>query len=267
MSNGVHSRFIPSEEIDAGTVVQWRFGSVGDAGLVSKLSHDPRAELFQVMGALDVAAPVSAPLPVAAPVSEPQHEAVDIEALLQEARAQAHAEGRAQGMAQGRAEATNEWQQRMDSYTSGAGRETAQRLQGLVDKCEDSLQALEQNMASEVLKLACDIARQVVRQELACKPEALLPVVREALDMLVTEGRAVTVRLNPVDWEVLDAPLRAEHGAAGKVQWIADASVHAGDVRVDSGGAVIEAGLDSRWRRAVAALGLVSSWYEGGHAE
>jgi len=261
MSNGTNSRFIPSEEIDARAVVQWRFGAVGDAGLVPKLPHGPIGDLRQDMDLdMDV---VETP----APAAVPQQDAAEIEAMLQQAREQAHAEGRAQGLAQGRAEATNEWQQRMDSYTSGEGRDTAQRLQGLVEKCEDSLLALEQNMASEVLQLACDIARQVVRQELACKPEALLPVVREALDMLVTEGRAVTVRLNPVDWEVLDAPLRAEHGAAGKLQWIADASVPAGDVRVDSGGAVIEAGLDSRWRRAVAALGLVSSWYEGGHAE
>ncbi len=254
MSNGIHSRFIPSEEIDSGRVVQWRFGAVGSAGLVPALP-------------LAAAEPAQEAQVADAPGPAPQADAAQPEQLLQQAREEALAEGRAQGLAQGRAEATNEWQQRMDSYTSGAGRETAQRLQGLVEKCEDSLLALEQNMASEVLQLACDIARQVVRQELACKPEALLPVVREALDMLVTEGRAVTVRLNPVDWEVLDAPLRAEHGAAGKVQWLADASVPAGDVRVDSGGAVIEAGLDSRWRRAVAALGLVSSWYEGGHGE
>jgi flagellar assembly protein FliH len=257
MSNGLHSRFIPSEEIDSGRVVQWRFGAVGNAGL-SPILPLGAAAAAQTPQEVEVAEP---------PASAPQADAAQIEELLQQAREQAHAEGRAEGLAQGRAEATNEWQQRMDGYTSGAGRETAQRLQALVEKCEDSLQALEQNMASEVLQLACDIARQVVRQELACKPEALLPVVREALDMLVTEGRAVTVRLNPVDWEVLDAPLRAEHGGAGKLQWLADASVPAGDVRVDAGGAVIEAGLDSRWRRAVAALGLVSSWYEGGHGE
>lgn len=256
MSNHLHSRFIPSEEIDAKAVVQWRFGSVAGSGLVQALPLDTMEAPQEV----DVEVVEEAPV-------VPQQNAADIEALLQQARAQAHAEGRAQGQAQGRAEATNEWQQRMDSYTSGEGRETAQRLQSLVDKCDSSLQALEQNMASEVLQLACDIARQVVRQELACKPEALLPVVREALDMLVTEGRPVSVRLNPADWEVLDAPLRAEHGAAGKLQWSADATVAAGDVRVESGGAVIDGGLDSRWRRAVAALGLVSSWYEGGHGQ
>ena len=253
MSSSLHSRFIPNEEIDERAVVQWRFGTVDASGLIPALPLTPVET--QEVEIVDVAP------------QEPVPDAAEIESLLQQARAQAHAEGLAQGLAQGRAEATQEWQQRMDSYAAGAGRDAAQRLQALVARCDDSLQALEQNMAAEVLQLACDIARQVVRQELACKPEALLPVVREALDMLVTEGRAVTVRLNPADWEVLDAPLRAEHGAAGKLQWLADASVPAGDVRVDSGGAVIEAGLDSRWRRAVAALGLVSSWYEGGHGE
>lgn len=258
MSNSVHSRFIPSEEIDESAVVQWRFGRVGAAGLHPALPQEVVQPLQETVVAQE-------------PAPRSEHDAQELEALLEQARAQAHAEGlaqgQAQGLAQGRAEATNEWQQRMDSYIAGEGKETAQRLHAIVQKCDSSLQALEQNMASELLQLACDIARQVVRQELACKPEALLPVVREALDMLVTEGRAATVRLHPADWEVLDAPLRAEHGAAGKVQWLADASVAAGDVRVESGGTVIDAGLDSRWRRAVGALGLVSSWYEGGHGE
>ena len=254
MSNHLHSRFIPGEEIDSGAVVPWRFGSVDASGLVPVLPLEA-VDPLQETEMLD---------------EQPQAElrdAADIEELLQQAREQAFAEGQAQGLAKGRAEATNEWQQRMDSYIAGAGRETAQQLQALLQKCADSLQALEQNMAAELLQLACDIARQVVRQELSCKPEALLPVVREALDMLVTEGRAVSVRLNPADWEVLDAPLRAEHGASSGVQWLADSSVGAGDVRVESGGAVIDAGLDTRWRRAVAALGLVSSWYEGGHGQ
>jgi flagellar assembly protein FliH len=88
-------------------------------------------------------------------------------------------------------------------------------------------------------------------------------VVREAVDMLAADGRAATVRLNPADFAALDGALRAEHGAQSKVQWISDASVAQGDVRVDSGGAQVDAGMDKRWRRAVAALGLVSTWYDG----
>lgn len=257
MSNSPHSRFIPSEEIDAQAVVQWRFGMV-DADGLTPLPLDP----------LGAAPAADAPVVDVTP-AEPEPEATDIEALLQQAREQGYAEGLAQGRNQGRAEATQEWQQRMDGYIAGEGRQIAQRMQALVAQADASFQALSQNMASELLQLACDIARQVVRQELACKPEALLPVVREALDMLVTEGRPATVRLNPADWQVLDAPLRAQYGevpgGASKVQWLADAAIAPGDVRVESGGTVIDGALETRWRRAVAALGLVSSWYGGGH--
>ena len=153
------------------------------------------------------------------------------------------------------------WQQRLDDYVAGTGRETAERLDALVRALDSSLGALQQRMAKELLQLACDIARQVVRRELASDPQALLPVVREALDMLVNEGRPATVRLNPADWAVLEQPLRAEF-AQGKVQWQPDPAVAAGDCQVESAGTVIDGSMEKRWRRAVAALGLVGSWQE-----
>ena len=82
--------------------------------------------------------------------------------------------------------------------------------------------------------------------------------------MLVEESRPVTVRLNPADHEALDQALRGEHGAHSRIQWVGDAAIAAGDVKVECGATEIDGGLDKRWRRAVAALGLVSTWYEGG---
>ena len=146
---------------------------------------------------------------------------------------------------------------------SPARAETAQRVDALLSGLDAGFKQLQADAAQELLNLACDIARQVVRQELRSQPQALLPVVREALDMLASDGRAATVRLNPADFAVLDEALRAEHGAQSKVQWISDAGVAQGDVRVESGGAQVDAGMDKRWRRAVAALGLVSTWYDG----
>ena len=63
-----------------------------------------------------------------------------------------------------------------------------------------------------------------------------------------------------------DEALRTEHGAHSRIQWLGDASIAPGDVKVESGGAEIDGGLDKRWRRAVAALGLVSTWYDGDKA-
>ena len=118
------------------------------------------------------------------------------------------------------------------------------------------------DMAQQLLELACDIARQVVRQELSVNPNALQPVVREAVGMLVTEGRPATVRLNPIDMDAMAQPLREELDGPG-VQWMADAAVPAGGCLVESAGTVVDGSLDKRWQRAIAALGLQSPWSEG----
>jgi flagellar assembly protein FliH len=244
-----YSRFIPKEEIEADSVTQWSFAAVdGSAAPLPPVEPEPVPE---------EPLPPGVPLePVVPMVAEDEHLA-----LLLQAREQAHAQGLAEGRAQGTAEATQQWQQRLDDYVAGPGRETAERLDALVRTLDASLGALQQRMAKELLQLACDIARQVVRRELASNPQALLPVVREALDMLVNEGRPATVRLNPADWAALEQPLHAEF-AQGKVQWQPDPSVAPGDCQVESAGTVIDGSMEKRWRRAVAALGLVGNWQE-----
>ena len=247
-----YSRFIPKEEIEAGSVTQWSFSAVdGSAPPLPPVEPEPVPEEPLPGVPLE---------PVVPMVPEDEHLA-----LLQQAREQAHAQGLAEGRAQGTAEATQAWQQRLDDYVAGTGRETAERLDALVRALDSSLGALQQRMAKELLQLACDIARQVVRRELASDPQALLPVVREALDMMSAESKPATVRLNPQDWERLQEPLKAAHPQP-KIEWLADASVKPGDCLVESAGAQVDGSLERRWQRAVAALGLVSTWYDGAPA-
>ena len=237
-----YTRFIPSEEV--GDVTRWQFGDVESPEAGQPLVAEPPA-----------LEPEAAPAP---PMVE--------EALHQSLVRQAHEEGYAQGLAEGQEQTRLQWQQRMDDYVAGQGRETAERLAKLAQTLEDSFTGMQQAMAQEVLQLACDIARQVVRQEVAGNPQAVLPVVREALGMLVNEGRPATVRLNPGDWSALEQPLREEF-PTGRIQWLADAAVEPGDCLVESGGMVVDGSLDKRWRRAIAALGLTTAWKEGGHGD
>lgn len=234
--NRHYSRFIPSEEVAGAT--PWQFGAVNAAGLIPPPSP------------VDPAQADAPPPPVV--IDESEHLA-----LLEQACAQAHAHG----VEQGRAEAALEWQQRMDDYIAGQGRDAAERLDQLARSALASLDGLQQGMAQELLALACDLARQVVRRELATDREAVLPVVREALGLLVGEGRPATVRLSPQDWALLEQPLREEFAGA-KVHWVADANVQPGDCLVESAGTVVDGSLDKRWQRAVAALGLDSAWQD-----
>ena len=229
-----YARFIPSEEV--GDFTQWKFGAVDGSDLIEPES-EPEVEI-----------PVE--------VDEAAQQA-----LIQQACDDAYAEGFAQGQAQ----TALEWQQRMDAYIAQQGREMAQRLQGVVQTLDANLIDMQQDMAQQLLELACDIARQVVRQELSVNPSALQPVVREAVGMLVTEGRPALVRLHPDDMEAMAQTLREEMDSPG-VQWMADASVPPGGCLVESAGTVVDGSLDKRWQRAIAALGLQSPWEdeEGG---
>ena len=229
-----YARFIPSEEV--GDFTQWKFGAVDGSDLIE-------------------------------PESEPEVEIpVEVDEAAQQAlNQQACDDAYAEGFAQGQAQTALEWQQRMDAYIAQQGREMAQRLQGVVQTLDASLIDMQQDMAQQLLELACDIARQVVRQELSVNPSALQPVVREAVGMLVTEGRPALVRLHPDDMEAMAQTLREEMDSPG-VQWMADASVPPGGCLVESAGTVVDGSLDKRWQRAIAALGLQSPWEdeEGG---
>ncbi|WP_120966129.1 FliH/SctL family protein [Comamonas sp. lk] len=266
MSNPVnrsHSRFIPQEEIDDKAVMPWRFDAVdAHAGALAPVTP-AQFQSFSAaafMPAKQLSADVvEMPEPQALVPAEPALAQEQLQQMLEQARA----EGLAQGLAQGKAQTTQEWQRRLDDYVAGVGRDNVQRVDAVLQGLDAGFKQMQTGVASELLELACEIARQVVRQELRSQPLALLPVVREALDMLAAESRLATVRLNPADFAVLDEALRAEHGEHSKIQWLSDAAVAAGDVKVESGGAEIDAGLDKRWRRAVAALGLVSTWYDG----
>ena len=232
-----YTRFIPGEEI--AEAVQWRFGDVGlgEPALLPMQSAEVEQEQAEA----------------AAQAAAEQSQQVRDAAL-------------AEGVRQGQAQATREWQQRLDDYVAGQGQQAAAQLAGVVSTFEESLGGLQQKMADSLMQLACDIARQVVRQELQANPRALLPVVREALAIFVQDSRPATVRLNPVDWQALEGALRDEFGST-RVQWQADASLAPGGCSVECAGAVVDGTLETRWRRAIAALGLVSAWREMGDAD
>lgn len=188
------------------------------------------------------------------PTGEPQGGIAD-PAALQEAQdqgfAEGHAAGRAEALAQARAE--------MDAYIATQGRDTAQRLAALLAAAEAGLADAQQDIARGTLEIACALARQVLRHELATQPLALEPVVREAIELLRADGRSACVRLAPADFEALDAHLRAEF-AGQAMSVVSDASVAPGDCRVESAGAVVDGGVATRWSRAVASLGLAMPW-------
>ena len=217
-----HSRFISGEDI--GAAVGWDFGAVDQASV-------------------RFAAKVKA------------REMVEEQAKENEARQL----GFADGYGQGHAQATLEGQRQINEYIQTQGQEAARHYGQLFESANTQIAESQQVMAKGVLELACELARQVLRHELSTNPNALQPVIREALGVLATDCKAALVRLNPLDLDVLEEVLRQEFSGLS-LTLLADASVTRGGCLVEAAGTVVDGTLEKRWSRAVARLGLESSW-------
>ena len=219
-----YSRFIPGEEIDA--VEQWNFAAVDTASLLLAAQVKVRDEAA--------------------------------EESKQEACRQ---EGYAEGFAQGRAQATVEAQRQMADFIANQGRDAAREFARLFATVQVQLVEAEQVMAQGTLELACELARQVLRRELSVDPKAVQSVIREALGLLVADTKSAVVRLHPLDLKVLEEVTRTEFSSLS-LTLLADPTLTRGGCLIESAGTVVDGTLEKRWMRAVASLGLESSWEE-----
>lgn len=224
--SSLHSRFIPREEIDA--VAAWSFSSM-DAGQ-------------------------TAPAPLAQPEPEPQPP-IDLELMLQEARQQAYAEGFQHGHDAG----SQETRDALEAVIRRSAEETAVRMGQLLHSMGDQLIAAEQHIARQILELSCDIARQVVRQELKVNTRHLRAVIGEALEQMVEDGLPATVRMNPEDLALMKGALLETLGENAP-ELVADPDISPGGCLIQSPSSVVDATIEKRWARAVGNLGLSLDW-------
>jgi flagellar assembly protein FliH len=221
-----YSRFIPGEEIEG--CEQWRFGAI-----------DTAAQLLEAQVKV--------------------REAAQSDAQVQALRHDSFQAGYADGLIQGRVQAEAELQQQMADFLAKQAQTSAQRLAEIFSAAQSELTRSRQVVAQGVLELACELARQVVRQELSVKPNVMLPVIREAVELLDNEHQSAVVRLHPSDLDLLEVPLTTELTGLPLVLR-ADPMLEPGGCVVESAGMVVDATLQKRWQRAVATLGLVSAW-------
>lgn len=162
---------------------------------------------------------------------------------LEKVQQDAHREGYAAGYEEGTARVRME----------------AMRLHSVIEQLEDALAAMDTQVAQDVLHLGIEIARHVVRQAVAIKPEVVIGVVREAINQLPHQHTAVY--LNPEDAALVRTHAGEQLTHAGH-RIFEDGSVARGGCKVEAGGSHIDATLPTRWRRIVEALVDDEEWIE-----
>lgn len=215
----IYHRFIPREEVQAATA--WAFESM-----------DPNA---RKKPAPDEPEPV------------PELPQVDLEALRQEAYNEGFAHGRQVG--------EQETRDALDAPLRRTAEDAARRLAELLRNAGQALADSEDHLSEQLLELACDVARQVVRRELSQPLQAVRAVVDEALAATLHDELTRTVRLNPMDFALLqnhiDGLLDSD-----RVKLVADETITAGGCVLQTATGTVDGTLEKRWTRAVANLGL-----------
>jgi flagellar assembly protein FliH len=131
-----------------------------------------------------------------------------------------------------------------------------QRLAELIGIFE---QQMDEQVARELLDLSLDIARQVLHQALKVNPELLLGVVREAIGTLPHVNQGAHLILHPDDAALVRERMGEQLTHSG---WkiFEDARVERGGARIETANSQIDASLETRWNRVVAALGQDTTW-------
>ncbi|NRR30055.1 flagellar assembly protein FliH [Oxalobacteraceae bacterium] len=170
---------------------------------------------------------------------------------LAEIREQARLIGYEEGHAAGHADAMELGKTEIDQELA--------HVRALADSFSAALQGADQLIANEVLDLALQLAKGMLKTALQIKPELVLPVVREAIEYLPVLQQPALLVLHPDDAQVVRDGIGEELDKGG---WrvIEDASVGRGGCKVDTASNQIDASAGSRWQRLSHALGKDVDW-------
>lgn len=167
-------------------------------------------------------------------------------------------EAQEQGRRQGYDEGTQKGYEEGYAQGQAKARQEAERLGQLVERLETALGKLDSEVGEELLGLAVELARQVVRSEIRAHPETLIQVVREALEQIPHQH--ATLYLHPEDAALARSYLGDQLSHFGH-RILEDARLERGDCRIEAGGSAVDATLATRWRRVLEGLGLEDAWH------
>ena len=194
-------------------------------------------------GARAPGAPRAEPEPAADPAEQQAH-------ALRAARQSGYQEGYRDGLVA------------LEGFKQSFASQTTAQVGALVRSVGEQLDALQQELARALATTAAALARQVLRSELALRPEAVAAVAEQAIAALLPSARHVALRVHPDD-HALIAAHSADAIAARGARLVSDPLIARGGCRIESDIGLVDATTDERWRRAVAALGADMPWDDG----
>lgn len=188
---------------------------------------------------------------------EAEMQARQLAQMREEARQQGYAagleQGHAEGFEAGRAEGFEASRAKVE-HEAAVLREVANAFSAEVAQASATT-------ADEMLDLALDLAKAMLKTALKVRPELVLPVVGEAIRYLPSLQQPALLVLNPEDAPIVRHHLEDELDKSG---WriAEDPNMERGGCRVETPSNQIDAAASVRWQRLAEALGKQTGWLE-----
>lgn len=233
---------------------RWEMASFGDERPSALAQRQAAAaQAAAEAAALQARLEPSPPVPAAPSIPLPTIE--EIEAIRENAHQEGYEEGHAQGLQSGHDAG---YQDGLAQGRAEAAQELA-RLKEIAAGFADAVTQADEAIAQDVLELALQLARNMVRTAFDVKPDLIIPVVREAIDYLPTLQQPALLHLHPDDVPIVRNGMAQELETGG---WriVEDASLARGGCRVDTASNQIDAQIASRWQRLTHALNKDVEW-------
>lgn len=167
--------------------------------------------------------------------------------LFDEMRKKGYAKGMQEGFAVGMADAKERVQQ--DIHL----------LKVLMTNFSEALEKSDEHIAEDVLSLALDVAKAMLKVKLNVDPSAVLPVVMDAINYLPHIHKPARILLHHDDVHMLREYMSDEISSA---EW----QLHE-DPRIERGGCIVETATNQvdatnlvRWKRITEALSQNNDW-------
>jgi len=164
---------------------------------------------------------------------------------IDELRKAAQEDGFRDGFEKGRHDGLMAGQQEIQQQVS--------ELQTLISRLNQPLLDIEAVIEEQVATITTLLLKQLVRGELATKPEHIIAVFRAAVSQLPLNNRQLKIRLHPDDLSIVKQGLASDEAQADW-QWVEAPQISRGGVEFESVDTRIDATVETRLDSAIEKL-------------
>ena len=171
----------------------------------------------------------------------------DIALVFEATRKDAYSQGKQEGFAAGMAEA------------KALAKADAVKFLALMNAFSYALESSDEQIADDVLSLALDISKAMLKVKLNVDKKALLPVVLDAIHYLPQIQKPARILVHHDDMHLLREHM-ADEIANDHWQIQEDSNVERGGCLVETGANQVDATNTTRWKRITEALAQNNDW-------